>query len=173
MPDFCRKREDWPRFAAKAALALGLVLTAGVAFFSRYTVAIDAQVERCLPDYRVYLVDHGDTRPVRGRLYHFRSGDLSPFYPAGTAMLKILAGVPGDHITIADNDQVRVNGVLVGVGLTLAKEKLGRSPGDFHGRTELAADQYWFLGTSPVSFDSRYWGAVPREAIVGRAYPIF
>ncbi|HHN45800.1 MAG TPA: hypothetical protein ENN09_00025 [Planctomycetes bacterium] len=38
----------------------------------------------------------------------------------------------------------------------------------------LGGDEYFFLGdNSPSSRDSRYWGAIKRDALVGRAWFIF
>ncbi|MFC1337395.1 MAG: S26 family signal peptidase [gamma proteobacterium symbiont of Clathrolucina costata] len=149
------------------------MVLAGMAFASRYSIAIDPQVLRCIPEYTIYLIDHHDKNPVKDKLYAFKSKDLSPIYEEGTEMLKYLRAGPGDVVEVRSNDQVFINGKAGVMGLKLAEEKLGQPASNFHGKTTLGEDQYWFLGTSVESFDSRYWGAVKRENIVGRAYPLF
>ena len=38
----------------------------------------------------------------------------------------------------------------------------------------MPADCYWAMGdNSPNSKDSRYWGGVPRQNLVGRGYFVF
>ena len=41
------------------------------------------------------------------------------------------------------------------------------------GRRVLQADEFWMLGTMPMSFDSRYWGPINGSQIVGRAHVLF
>ncbi|MCG7878828.1 MAG: signal peptidase I [Candidatus Thiodiazotropha endolucinida] len=170
---FIKKKESWTKFSIKATVVLTVMVLAGMAFASRYSIVGDPQEVRCIPDYTVYLVDKKDTELKRGQLYMFLSKDLSPIYEEGTEMLKYLRAVPGDEVEIRDNDQIFINGEASEWGLGLAQEKLGQPSSNFHGKTKLGDDQYWFLGTSPKSFDSRYWGAVKRENIIGRAYPLF
>lgn len=88
-------------------------------------------------------------------------------------MLKYMRGMPGDTVEVRKNDQVFINGEASEHGLLLAGEKLGQPASKFYGKATLKEDEYWFLGTSPRSFDSRYWGAVTRDQIIGRAYPLF
>ena len=170
---FVRKKESWTTFSGKAVVVLGVLVLLGMFIGARYRIVGDPQTIRCIPGYTVYLVDLQDRELVRGKLYMFRSKNLAPIYAEGTKMLKYLRGMPGDFIEVRSNDQVFINGVASEAGLSLAEEKLGRPASSFHGKATLGADDYWFLGTSPLSFDSRYWGAVKRESIVGRAYPIF
>jgi len=170
---FLRKKESWRKYFMKAALVLVVILLAGTAFASRYSIVGDPQEVRCIPGYTVYLLDRKNTTPVRGELYAFKSKDLSPIYGKGTEMLKYLRAIPGDVVEVRENNQVFINGKPSVMGLGLAEEKLGQPANNFYGKTTLGENQYWFLGTSPESFDSRYWGAVTGESIVGRAYPLF
>jgi len=36
----------------------------------------------------------------------------------------------------------------------------------------LNKDQVFLMGTTKESFDSRYWGPVRRDSIIGRALPL-
>lgn len=170
---FSQKKYSWVNFSIKAAVVFTVMALAGMAFASRFLIVGDPQKVRCIPGYTVYLVDKKDTELERGQIYMFLSKDLSPIYEEGTKMLKFLRAVPGDEIEIKENDQIFINGEVSAWGLSLAQEKLGQPSSNFYGKTRLKNDQYWFLGISPQSFDSRYWGAVKRENIIGRAYPLF
>ena len=170
---FIVEKQPWSTYALKAGMILIALILAGKWFSSRYIIAGDPYKIRCIQEYSIYLIDKRDTTLVRDKLYLFRSKDLSPVYPAGTQILKYLRGMPGDQVEVARNDQIRVNNQVVAYGLALAEEKLGKRPESFHGKGVLQQDEFWFMGTSPRSFDSRYWGSVKREDILGRAYPIF
>ncbi|MCB6146779.1 S26 family signal peptidase (plasmid) [Providencia rettgeri] len=37
----------------------------------------------------------------------------------------------------------------------------------------MPAGHIWLMGRTKVSFDSRYWGVLPIENVIGRAYPIW
>lgn len=165
--------ESWKVFGIKSLAIAVILYLMGAAFAARYMIVGDPQTVRCIPGYDVYLVDTKDKVPVRGGLFVFLSKDLSPIYKEGTKMLKYLRGMPGDTVEVRQNDQVFINGEASEFGLTLAAEKLGQPASHFHGKAKLKENEYWFLGTSPRSFDSRYWGAVSGEKIVGRAYPLF
>jgi conjugal transfer pilin signal peptidase TrbI len=85
-------------------------------------------------------------------------------------MVKILTAMPGDAVEV-NEWQIIINGKPVGEGLPLAKE-LHLPEQHFYGKSVLEDGHYWFMGRSPLSFDSRYWGAVEDEQIIGRAYPL-
>lgn len=170
---FVRRRESYARFLPKM-IALGLVMAVGAWLFGqRFGFALDTQSIRCIPGYRLYLLDFADREPARDKIFALSSPDLSPIYPEGTKLLKYLRGMPGDQVAIEPSLNITVAGRFQGYGLKWAQEKLGRAPESFVGSRVLGDDQFWWMGTSAASFDSRYWGATTRARIIARAYPLF
>ncbi|QGW99237.1 S26 family signal peptidase [Aeromonas veronii] len=165
------RKESWPRFGVKAALTLLVMLVAGYGFINRYRIGIDPQNEKCLPGYTVFLIDMHDRSLQKGAIYAFHAKNMQPFYRDGTRMVKILSGIPGDIVQIDETWNTTVNGEVVGEGLQLAR-RLHLNESQFYGKQKLTDGHYWFMGKSPFSFDSRYWGTVSDEQIIGRAYPL-
>lgn len=156
------------------ATALGLsVLVAGSVYAAghRWSIAIDAQENVCLPPYRVWLIDKHQTTPVQGGTFAFAARNLSPVFPDGTTIVKVLEGMPGDHISVSEQATM-INGRTVAHGLQVASD-YGIDPARYVRDGNIPADGYWFFGKTADSFDSRYWGSVKRSQIVGRAYPIW
>ncbi len=169
---FVKKKQTWTRFSVKAAVLFVLMAAAGVGFASRYRIGIDPQVEKCIPGVTFYLVDMKDKGLMRGKVYAFTAKGLQPFFRDGTRMVKFLRGMPADMVEVTAEHAVLVNGEQVGKGLFLTRE-LKQPASKFIGKGVLADHQYWFMGLSDRSFDSRYWGTVKDEQIIGRAYPLF
>lgn len=126
-------------------------------------------------------------------------GDIAVFFSPldGTRLVKRVVGLPGDHIALRAN-QLVINGQpvtwseasdnwrayatpLEKQSASVTLEKLGAvnhplqqlagqpAPRDFD-EIVVPAGHYFMMGDNrDVSFDSRYWGCVPREKIVGRA----
>jgi conjugal transfer pilin signal peptidase TrbI len=69
-------------------------------------------------------------------------------------------------------ERTTVNGVPVGEGLALAGT-LQRPPSAFARAETLGAEALWMMGATGDSFDSRYWGPLPRTQLIGRAYAIY
>lgn len=124
--------------------------------------------------YHVAWLERDAARLDRGEfvLYAF-SGTAQVDYPGlrRQPFFKIVAGVPGDPIRVADRN-VFVGGTYVG----FAKLRT------FDGRalTPVAASvvpegRYYVRGTSPDSFDSRYQeaGFVARAEVIGKVSPWF
>jgi len=166
------KKESWLKFSTKAVIVLSIMFAIATLFFTRFTFAADPQKVRCIPSHSFYLVDKYDTKVVRDGLFAFRSKDLNPIYEKGTKMVKFLRALPGDTVEINENNQIFINNQLYATGLMWAQEKLGQPDSYFQGKKTLKQNQYWVLGTSEKSFDSRYWGAIRHEDIIGRVYPI-
>lgn len=131
--------------------------------------------------------------PARGDVVVFR-------YPEdpSTPFIKRIVGLPGDTITYRDK-RVRVNGEpleysdesrFVGVksaalhtGAELLTETLGTHRHEilvtpqaptFDGEFKVPEGQYFVLGDNrDNSRDSRYWGFVPNENLIGRAFLIW
>jgi conjugal transfer pilin signal peptidase TrbI len=162
-------------------LALCLALIAGVlgaaaVFHTRYWIGVDGEPgEHCLRD-SVFLVDSKERRIGRGDYVAFLSRGMTPFYIDGTRVLKRVVGVAGDHILV-DGQGVWVNGSFSGALLHVQPggrlAGMGRVPGEFVRDEQVPAERWWVMGTSPRSFDSRYWGYISNDQIIGRARPLW
>lgn len=124
------------------------------------------------------------------------------FSPAdGTRLVKRVIGLPGDHITVV-GAQLLVNGQAVSYApandlwsrhLTLAEQQqtqvaeehlgecrhvvmmgdAGNPSPSFEREYVVPADSYFMMGDNrDHSFDSRYFGSVTREQIVGQAVAV-
>lgn len=167
-----RQRQPWGRFTVKLVVLVCVMSAGAWAFMDRYRFGMDPQEEKCIPGVTFYLIDRKDRTPVKNKTFVFRAEGIEPIFPDGTQMVKYIRGTPGDTVEVRADETVVINGVQVGQGLSQS-EKLGVSHDQFVGQGTIAKDEYWFMGTSDLSFDSRYWGTVQKEQIVGRAYPIF
>ncbi len=97
-------------------------------------------------------------------------GDVIVFhFPKDTNvdLIKRVIGVPGDLIVI-DGKTVRVNGVLLNEPYIMAPvNPLG-------SRLIVPPNEYFVMGDNrPVSDDSRDWGFVPKNYIVGKAVLVY
>jgi signal peptidase I len=94
----------------------------------------------------------------RGDTVLFRS-TISP-----QDFIKRLIGLPGDEIKIR-NSALFVNGKAV----DQSKWNI-RYPNNDFGPIKVPAGEYFFLGDNrPDSYDSRFWGSVPKNRIIGKA----
>ena len=150
-------------------LILVCLLALGNVIGQRYRIGLD--FTHCLP-YRVYLLDLSDIIPRhRQGFYVFRAQGLEPVFAESTWIVKRLVGLPGDIVVVTSGELIRVNRDSLRQGLPVAKQ-LGQTQESFVGWDVLEPEYYWVLGDSAHSFDSRYWGALRAEQIIGRAYPI-
>ena len=97
-------------------------------------------------------------QPARQQLIIFRSV-MEP----GTDLVKRVIGLPGDTVEIRE-------GVLRINGAPLAEPYLAApmSPRERFGPVQVPPESFFVMGDNRGnSYDSRYWGAVPRRNIVG------
>jgi len=78
--------------------------------------------------------------------------------------IKRLVGLPGEEIKIR-------NGIIMINGKAIDESKWNvRWDSSNFGPYKIPADNYFFVGDNrPDSYDSRYWGAVPKVNIIGKA----
>ena len=152
-----------------AILALTLIYWFGLPI----TIGYDPNEDRCLPDARWSLLVHHTPSSIH-------DGDMIFFSrPAGTLdyvkqqyVMKIVGGVPGDHITI-NNGDVRINGKIVVTGFPLA-QKFYHHSSEFYDKDEvIPKGKFFMIAPHPFSDDSRYWGYLDAKYVRGIGYKIF
>jgi signal peptidase I len=138
------------------AIGLALLLRSTVQL---YAIPSGSMLPTLNPGDTVVVTPYFAGEPQRGDVIVFRSpGDPNAM------LIKRVVGIPGDLV------HSRLGRVRIG-GHTLAEPYL-RSPAE---AGEIAAQivpsgHFFVLGDNRTdSLDSRHWGCVPRELIVGRA----
>ena len=93
-------------------------------------------------------------------------GDVIVFRPPNNSAddyIKRIVGLPGERVEI-QSGEIQVNGV------TLDEPYIATPPSDA-GTWSLGDEEYFVLGDNRHdSSDSRSWGALPEESIVGKAW---
>lgn len=102
--------------------------------------------------------------PARGDVIVFRyPNNPSIFY------IKRVIGLPGESVSI-DRGVVTIT-KTDGTALTLEEPYVVAEDATYSATSTLGADQYFVMGDNrPKSSDSRVWGALPKNDIIGRAY---
>lgn len=162
-----KKKRPWKKQVVLMIIVAVVSAPTSLYLMNRYQFAIDPQNNQCLPPYRIYLVDKFDKTPVRGKPFAFTSKYIR-VYGKG---IKIVDAVPGDFVSVTP-EETTVNGSMVGEELRLAKES-GHSEQELTRSGKIPKGRIWLMGRTKLSFDSRYWGSVSQEHILGRAYPLW
>lgn len=150
---------------------LGVVVV-GHVLTQRYSIGMDDQKELCLAGHhRWYLIDHWNREFRNGDLMAFASDErMRPFFNDETTFVKRVEGIPG-QVVQQDAERITVDQRPVGNGFPLldhvgVRNAVGHEPFHLQPRT------YWVMGDQPKSFDSRYWGVVYQQQIIGKAYAL-
>ena len=108
-------------------------------------------------------------KPCRGDIVVFRTDGMADL-PPKTIFVKRVAGQPGDRLRLADG-KLFINDQQVSLSNSTGEIVYRLPSGPPYATTEATVPDgcYFVLGdNSTNSFDSRFWGSVPRENIIGR-----
>lgn len=135
--------------------------------------AYDPHEVNCLPELHLALLVHKQPAKVEHGDYLFWKASAidALSYVKESYVLKRVAGVPGDALKIR-GEQVFINDKLVAEGLEDAV-LYKRRPADFERDEVIPPGRYFVVGTARMSNDSRYWGYLSHDAVVGHAYRIY
>ncbi len=149
------------------------VIALGLALFIRFFIAAPyvvsgASMEPTFDDWHYLIIDrlsYDLTEPRRGDVIVF---DLPQ--DTSRSLIKRIIGLPGETVVLKGQIVTIINKDTP-AGFTLAEPYL--DPANLTGSNEmevtLGADQFFVLGDNRrVSADSRLWGTLPRNDIVGR-----
>ncbi|MDQ6632180.1 MAG: signal peptidase I, partial [Verrucomicrobiota bacterium] len=110
-------------------------------------------------------------RPHRGDVVVFKTDGIASL-PSARMYIKRVTGEPGDHVRISEG-KLFINDKQVSVSNAMGEIIYDLPP---HAQTfslqtdvRVPSGCYFVLGdNSTNSFDSRFWGSVPRKKILGR-----
>jgi conjugative transfer signal peptidase TraF len=93
------------------------------------------------------------------------------YLPANVPLVKTVTAMAPQRICVQDS-QVRIDGAVVARRLTW--DRLGRALPAWQACRRLVGDELFLLSrNNPASFDSRYFGPVSADAVIGRAQPLW
>lgn len=103
--------------------------------------------------------------PLRGEVVIFRAP-----LPEKKFFIKRVIGLPGETVQVLPNGKVTIYNTENPGGFTLDDSYIVHTSSMTDTRT-LPLDTYYTMGDNRSnSFDSRMWGVLPKENIVGRAF---
>lgn len=165
-----------PAMALVAILMAVLPQAIGALVKSNVQIGWDAQDYKCLP-FSLYLFKMESARPAevatrRGAMVVFKphDGNTGISRLDGIRMVKVVAGLPGDRLVVKD-DFAYVNGAPWG-RLTLLGT-LHKGAGSFDRDVYVPPGKVLLLGTTPYSYDGRYYGFIDQGDIEAEAIPVF
>ena len=158
---------------SNGSLFLYTILALGVALFVRFYVAAPYVVSGSSMEPNFNNWDYLITDRISYRFDEPRRGDVVVFHlpqEYSRTLIKRVIGLPGETIRIEGNSVRVINGEnpqgFILDEEYLAAENLGGPTGV---EVTLGSDEYAVLGDNRhVSSDSRSWGVLPRENIIGR-----
>lgn len=150
-----------------AAIALLIVLPIRW-FIAQPFIVSGASMEETFHDSEYLIVDQLTYRfeePKRGDVIIFRYPlDHSKFF------IKRVIGVPGDTVSV-DGQTVTITNAEHPEGMILNETYVNGSTKENNTTLTLGPDEYFVMGDNrDHSSDSRSWGVLQKEEIVGRAF---
>ncbi|MCU8013776.1 signal peptidase I [Shewanella sp. SM74] len=137
---------------------------------SKFTLAVPSQEYSCL-FARYFLVDKTNITIKRDRLVAFNLPVDTPYFKKGSRWIKKLVGVPGDRV-IVRIDEVLINGKSYKNNMRQLLMKIELAESAITREFVLAEDEYFMVGETPLSYDSRFWGVVHARDMIGDAYAV-
>lgn len=154
--------------------ATGLVALAGLGGGARTAPCLIWNTTASAPVGLYWLsparaVQVGDLVAIRPPAERAAWMDRRSYLPSGALLIKQVAALAPSRVCRLGG-RVTVDGVLRAVADDV--DRRGRSLPQWSGCRVLSSSELFALNAAPRSLDSRYLGALPRAAVVGRLRPL-
>ena len=160
-------REEAWETARFLLIAFAIVVPIRI-FIAQPFIVSGASMDPTFKDKQYLIVDE-----LSYRLGEPSRGDVAIFkYPKNPKQyfIKRIIGLPGETILVSGQGQVSIKDTDGEVSLTL-KEPYVKNTKEDSVELTLKPGEYFMMGDNRAgSFDSRVWGPVNRDLIVGRAF---
>ncbi len=170
---FVKRDKPMKVFLAQAIVLTLLLLGIGGYLMDRYKLGFGGQKRACLP-WDVYVIDKHNQEVKVGNLVAFVADErMEPKFKSGTTVIKQVAGVEGDKVSVDSAAHYIVAGTNYGIIMEEGAEVAQKDLQELIVTEDIPEGRLSVIGTLPRSFDSRYWGYVNSNQIIGRAYGIY
>jgi len=154
------KKNILPVFILLAIIAHGIYL-----FKQNYFLGFS--LTPSLP-YNVFFVNKKDKEFIKNDLIVFAyPGQNIYAYKTGEKFVKIASCFPNDILITNENLEYYCNGKIIGKAYLYDSQ--GKRLSHFRFNGPIPKDKYFVTGTHPKSWDSKYWGFVSKDTIIGKA----
>ena len=142
-------------------------------FYDKVFFGFSNQATSCL-HAEFFIIEKQVDDIQRGELAMFNFVKENVVLTPGDKVIKIVAGLPGDTISFNENE-LFVNGerFYKAKSMQVNLKTLGHTIDDYQTKYTLKDNEYFMVGETPDSFDSRYWGPISQSQIEGEAYAIY
>ena len=137
-----------------------------------YGISIDPQYESCLP-WSNFLVHYEPPKTLHvGELvlFHYHKEDVITKGDKRILVVKYVAALPGDTIRIQKDGSVWIDGKYWGKRWLIPWAQMKHLKILKPGTYTVQKGHVLMMGTTSGSYDGRYWGTVPDQNILGRAW---
>lgn len=164
------------RYGSVALLFVAVAAFIGY-FAVRYDIGFNGAPVQCL-HAKYFIVDTWDKNIHEGDLVAFEMNKDNEYFPKGLKWIKIAAAKPSSVVNKTPHSVTTSSGKTYNVNMSLMVTYLNQknpqiSFDDFTGEITTKADEWFVLGETESSYDSRYWGPIKTKDIIGKAYAIF
>lgn len=184
--DNALKKPFWREYGEALFIALVLALVIRALVVQAFSIPSGSMIPTLLVgDYLLvnkfgYGIRNPFTNKVLVPTWSPQRGDVAVFiFPQDPSKdyIKRIIGLPGDRVQVI-NKKVYINGELYATPQARFADNVVISPGqstrDNFGPVVVPKDSYFFMGDNrDQSYDSRFWGFVPMDALRGKAFIIY
>lgn len=170
MREYIPKKRGVLSFDWYVPINLGILILIMSIFFTRFTFG-HGLLNGCLPaDF--YMIDEKDKSVKVGNIIAFHMPKSVRFIRKNEKVIKIVAGVGGDRLRVTmdgvynGNKFYKASARRIAVKYNIPAETIERE-------LTIPEGEVFLIGQTDHSWDSRFWGPVKLNSVIGKTYAIF